>query len=254
NITPTLPTTNITPTLAGEPTTNITPTLAGEPTTNITPTLAGESTTNITPTLAGEPTTNITPTLAGEPTTNITPTLAGEPTTNITPTLAGESTTNITPTLAGEPTTNITPTLAGEPTTTITPTIASETTTPVPTKPQGPCDGNPCKDGSACELRSNQTFVCLCLAGDDYDYLNRKCVIAKVFPGQLGLPDLPYETNMSFSDSPEFQEVSSKITILVSNTFSPLFIWLLLLVLYFKAFSGNATNCFCVFHIPHLLY
>ncbi|XP_034415204.1 mucin-13b, partial [Cyclopterus lumpus] len=82
------------------------------------------------------------------------------------------------------------------------------------------CDGNPCKDGSACELRSNQTFVCLCLAGDDYDYLNRKCVIAKVFPGQLGLPDLPYETNMSFSDSPEFQEVSSKITILLNKVFN----------------------------------
>lgn len=40
---------------------------------------------------------------------------------------------------------------------------------------KGPCDGKPCKDGSTCEPRFNETHVCLCLAGD-YNYTDNICV------------------------------------------------------------------------------
>ncbi|XP_056286361.1 uncharacterized protein LOC130203925 [Pseudoliparis swirei] len=56
----------------------------------------------------------------------------------------------------------------------------------------GPCDGNPCKDGSTCEPRFNETHVCLCFAGD-YNYTDNICVTAKIFPGKLILNDIEYD-------------------------------------------------------------
>ncbi|XP_068439564.1 mucin-13-like [Clinocottus analis] len=76
----------------------------------------------------------------------------------------------------------------------------------------GPCEEKPCKDGSTCEPRNNQSFVCLCLVGDNYDYDSNRCVSAKVFPGLLQLPNLIYLESMSDNTSPEFQEASSTIT------------------------------------------
>ncbi|XP_031698462.1 mucin-13-like [Anarrhichthys ocellatus] len=113
-------------------------------------------------------------------------------------------------------TTSVASTAATDTTTTsVASTAATGATTtsvaPTTTKLPDPCDGNPCYDGSTCEDRSNQTFECVCFAGDDYNYDLKSCVSAKVFPGQLDLPNLRYHQNMTTKTSPEFQKASIQI-------------------------------------------
>ncbi|XP_015230706.1 PREDICTED: mucin-13-like [Cyprinodon variegatus] len=90
-------------------------------------------------------------------------------------------------------------------------TTAAPTTTP----PIG-CDSNPCLGGSTCEDR-HQTFVCLCLPGDDY--IDNSCKRAKVFPKLLKLLD-KYEEAMSDKKTAKFRETADKITKALNDQFS----------------------------------
>ncbi|XP_070783566.1 mucin-13b [Enoplosus armatus] len=82
-----------------------------------------------------------------------------------------------------------------------------------------PCDQDPCGDGSTCEPRANQDFVCLCLAGDFFNNVSKICENARVFPGQLDLPGLTYNAMMSVKTSPEFQKAEKYIITQLSTTF-----------------------------------
>ncbi|XP_047464940.1 mucin-13-like [Mugil cephalus] len=94
-------------------------------------------------------------------------------------------------------------------TTTVTPmTTVTTPTTAVP----DPCDSNPCGKGSTCEARANQGFVCLCLAGDNYNNNTHRCEKAKVFPGHIHLPYIPYENSMSDKASPVFKRTADRIS------------------------------------------
>ncbi|XP_029384239.1 mucin-13-like [Echeneis naucrates] len=90
-------------------------------------------------------------------------------------------------------------------------TATPTTTTPSTSKKPGPCDGNPCGEGSTCEP-FNGNFTCLCLAGDTYNYQSQICQRAKVFPGQIGLPNVEYNQNMSNKDSFIFINTTRRIT------------------------------------------
>ncbi|XP_062416089.1 mucin-13-like [Pungitius pungitius] len=99
------------------------------------------------------------------------------------------------------------------------PTTPKPATVSTTIKPPGPCDGKPCLDGSTCQPRHDQTFECLCLAGDNYDYISKECQSGKVFPGQLNLPGLPYKPEMADKSSQEFQNAAKKINGEIHNIF-----------------------------------
>ncbi|KAL6095022.1 liat1 [Pungitius sinensis] len=99
------------------------------------------------------------------------------------------------------------------------PTTPKPATVSTTLKPPGPCDGNPCLDGSTCQPRHDQTFECLCLAGDNYDYVSKECQSGKVFPGQLNMPGLPYKPEMADKSSQEFQNAAKKINGEIYNIF-----------------------------------
>lgn len=46
---------------------------------------------------------------------------------------------------------------------------------------EDPCAANPCSQGSTCESRANQSFVCLCLAGDYYSPETKGCGNGKCY-------------------------------------------------------------------------
>ncbi|XP_029384240.1 mucin-13-like, partial [Echeneis naucrates] len=135
-----------------------------------------------------------------------------------TSTTATPTSTTTTPTSTTATPTSTTATTTSAPTsttatTTSAPTSTTATTTSAPTstmKP-GPCDGNPCGEGSTCEP-FNGNFTCLCLAGDTYNYQSQICQRAKVFPGQIGLPNVEYNQNMSNKDSFIFINTTRRIT------------------------------------------
>ncbi|XP_032431021.1 uncharacterized protein LOC116727602 [Xiphophorus hellerii] len=52
--------------------------------------------------------------------------------------------------------------------TTVTPSITTEVGQTTTTVPPGVCASNPCLFGSTCEERDNQTYMCLCMAGEVY--------------------------------------------------------------------------------------
>ncbi|XP_039991468.1 mucin-13b [Xiphias gladius] len=97
---------------------------------------------------------------------------------------------------------------------------SSRTPAPSSTAAPGPCDINQCGQGSTCAVRANQTFVCLCLPGDNYNYVSKTCENAKVFPGQLALPGLPYDKKMRDKESLEFKEAAQKITAELTTIFN----------------------------------
>ncbi|XP_047464939.1 uncharacterized protein LOC125022361 [Mugil cephalus] len=102
-------------------------------------------------------------------------------------------------------------TTAAQGTTTVAPgttTVAPGTTTAAP----GSCASNPCGKGSTCEARANKGFVCLCLAGDNYNNKTRRCETAKVFPGHINLPDIVYDISMRDKTSSVFKETADLIT------------------------------------------
>ncbi|XP_029312581.1 mucin-13-like [Cottoperca gobio] len=93
-------------------------------------------------------------------------------------------------------------------------TTANPVTTPEKpstTNLPGPCEKNLCGDESTCEPRVNQTYICLCLDGDDYNYESNRCESAKVFPGLLNVPGIKYVESMSQKTSPEFHNAEKAI-------------------------------------------
>ncbi|XP_035515049.1 mucin-13b isoform X2 [Morone saxatilis] len=90
---------------------------------------------------------------------------------------------------------------------------------PTETPGAGPCYPNPCGSGSTCAPRHNETFVCLCLAGDFYNDGSKICEKAKVFPGQLTLPGIVYDDTMADKKSKNFLDTSKNITEALSVVF-----------------------------------
>uniref|UniRef100_A0A3Q2VJX1 EGF-like domain-containing protein n=1 Tax=Haplochromis burtoni TaxID=8153 RepID=A0A3Q2VJX1_HAPBU len=73
-----------------------------------------------------------------------------------------------------------------------------------------PCNPNPCGTGSTCEVRYNDTYVCLCLAGDSYNNVSKSCERSKVFPGNLQVKK-PFKDEMTDTTSKEFIETANEI-------------------------------------------
>ncbi|XP_078135878.1 uncharacterized protein LOC144536550 isoform X2 [Sander vitreus] len=217
--TPTKPTEATTPTKPTEATTPTKPTEATTPTKPTEATKPTKPTEATTPTKPTEATTPTKPTEATTPTKPTEATTPTKPTEATTPTKPTEATTPTKPTEATTPTK---PTEATTPTTTTAGPAATTTPTATTTKLPDPCDGNPCGDGSTCVPRYNQTFACLCLVGENYNYDSRRCESAKVFPGQLILIELTYKETMSDNTSPEFQSTSKEITEALLNVFEDL--------------------------------
>ncbi|KAJ4940599.1 hypothetical protein JOQ06_026896 [Pogonophryne albipinna] len=100
------------------------------------------------------------------------------------------------------------PTTAAPSTAGSTTTITAVSTTTVLSNP---CNENPCGAGATCEPRVDQTFACLCLAGDFYNNIGKTCDSAKVFPGNLVL-EIEYKEGMDDKKSKEFLDASKRIT------------------------------------------
>ncbi|XP_051795935.1 mucin-13b [Acanthochromis polyacanthus] len=105
------------------------------------------------------------------------------------------------------------------PTTTEAPTTPKDSNTTEP-PPPAPCDSSPCGDGATCNNFGPTSFTCSCLAGDTYDDASQTCRKAKVFPGQLTVPEIPYNDRMSDQTSEEFREAAQKITNELERLFS----------------------------------
>ncbi|RVE59503.1 hypothetical protein OJAV_G00189190 [Oryzias javanicus] len=88
---------------------------------------------------------------------------------------------------------------------------------PTTTKPD-PCDSNPCGSGSTCEARAGN-FTCLCLPGDSYNKEAKVCQKAKVFPGQVSIPNFIYESALSDKTSTAFKHASDKIIAAMDKAF-----------------------------------
>ncbi|XP_040924575.1 mucin-13-like isoform X4 [Betta splendens] len=184
---------------------------------------AEPTTTTLETTTTSEPTTTTleTTTTSEPPTTALETTTTSEP-----PTTALESTTTSEPTTTAlettttsEPTTTtLETTTTSEPTTTALESTTTSEPTPTTTNP-GPCALNPCGRGSTCDPRVDDTFVCLCLPGDVYNEGSRGCDNAKVFPGNLNVPEITYDPKVKDKTSQEFKDASSKII----DALSPLF-------------------------------
>ncbi|XP_051273802.1 LOW QUALITY PROTEIN: mucin-13b [Dicentrarchus labrax] len=188
--------------------TNSTPTTITPPPTTEAPGASSPSPTTITP----PPTTEAPGASSPSPTATTLPPTTDNPgasspsptTTTLPPTTGNPGASSASPTATTPP-----------PGTGITGTdSASPPTQPPPTEnPEaGPCDVNPCGIGSTCDPRHNQTFVCLCLAGDVYNYDNTICERAKVFPGHLSLPGINYNNEMADKTSEIFLDNSKAIT------------------------------------------
>nr|XP_019962149.1 PREDICTED: mucin-13 [Paralichthys olivaceus] len=90
---------------------------------------------------------------------------------------------------------------------------------PSSTTAPDPCHINPCGRGSTCAARADQTFVCLCLLGDNYNYISKTCENAKAFLGELSLPDLTYKPEMQNMESREFKDAALTIATQLSDAF-----------------------------------
>ncbi|XP_062234695.1 mucin-13b [Platichthys flesus] len=193
--------------------TSVAPT-AAPGSTSVAPTAAPGST-SVAPT-AAPGSTSVAPT-AAPGSTSVAPT-AAPGSTSVAPTAATGST-SVAPT-AATGSTSVAPTAAPG-STSVAPTAATGSTPVPPTAEPDPCQPNPCGRGSTCAVRANQTFVCLCSTGDNYNYDSQVCVKAKVFPGQLSLPKLTYKESFENTQSPEFKEAAQSITNEVSKRFNP---------------------------------
>ncbi|XP_054623867.1 mucin-13b [Dunckerocampus dactyliophorus] len=175
-----------------------------------------------------EPTTvaPATPTQPTEPTTvaPATPTQPTEPTTVAPATLTQptEPTTvaPATPTQPTEPTT-LSPSIQPTSSDSVAPSSNSPTVVPATTELPDICDSHPCGDGITCEARINRTFVCLCMTGEFFN--GRTCQTAKVFNGQLQVPNIRYEEKMKIKTSEEFADASQQINEQIHNSFQDVF-------------------------------
>ncbi|XP_051925388.1 mucin-13-like isoform X2 [Hippocampus zosterae] len=96
----------------------------------------------------------------------------------------------------------------------------SPPTIPLPTENPDICARQPCPAGSTCQVRANQTRVCLCMAGDYYDEDSRRCETAKVFPGQLQVPGIEFEKDMGIKTSLAFQRAAEQISDEIGSLFN----------------------------------
>ncbi|XP_056153417.1 mucin-13-like [Lampris incognitus] len=194
--------TTTTPSATSPSNTTISPTTttATSPTTTATSSPTTTTTGSPTTTTRSPPTTN-----TSAPTTTSTPaptaTATPPPTGTEAPVTQGSSTTSST-------TLSPTSTESSNETSPDTPGTAA----PVTTQPADPCSSNPCEGGSTCERRAGQNFTCLCLAGQSYNKVQRRCEDAKVFPGYFDLPNEPCTEELRKKDSQQFQDLSQKIT------------------------------------------
>uniref|UniRef100_A0AAQ4P3N8 Mucin 13b, cell surface associated n=1 Tax=Gasterosteus aculeatus aculeatus TaxID=481459 RepID=A0AAQ4P3N8_GASAC len=192
--------------------TTVEPGITSAATTTVEPVTTGAAITTVEPVTTGVATTAVQPVTTDVATTTLEPVPTGAATTILaTLTTANPDGSSTTP----KPPTDTPTTKPSDSTTTAnpdgSPTTPKPPTDPPTTKPLEPCDGNPCSDGSTCEPRHNQTFECLCLAGDSYDTESKSCQSAKVFPGQLTLPGLEYNIKMADKTSQEFKKASLDI-------------------------------------------
>ncbi|XP_077176481.1 mucin-13 isoform X3 [Paroedura picta] len=205
-------TTSSTSTRSETPTTTISTSTRSEipTTTSSTSTRTGVTTTRIeTP-----PTTSNTSTGSETPTTTIsTSTRSGVTTTIIEtpPTTSNTSTGSETP-----PTTSSTSTRSGVTTTRIeTPPTTSTTST---SSVILPCDKNPCIYGATCIDLENQDFVCECPIGLYYTNTSG-CQKGKVFPGDLSLSNVPYESSMADKSTKEYKKLYDNVTQMFRTVF-----------------------------------
>ncbi|XP_061612752.1 mucin-13b [Phyllopteryx taeniolatus] len=112
------------------------------------------------------------------------------------------------------------PTTPGQVNTTNSTDSASPPTEPVTTETPDICELQPCPDRSECEPRANNTRVCVCMAGDYYNEESQRCELAKVFPGQLQVPGIPFEDDMKIKTSLAFQRAAEQISEQIGLLFS----------------------------------
>ncbi|XP_077176522.1 mucin-13 isoform X41 [Paroedura picta] len=198
-------------------TTSSTSTRSETPTTTISTSTRSETptTTSSTSTRSETPTTtSSTSTRSETPTTTIsTSTRSGVTTTIIEtpPTTSNTSTGSETP-----PTTSSTSTRSGVTTTRIeTPPTTSTTST---SSVILPCDKNPCIYGATCIDLENQDFVCECPIGLYYTNTSG-CQKGKVFPGDLSLSNVPYESSMADKSTKEYKKLYDNVTQMFRTVF-----------------------------------
>ncbi|XP_077176489.1 mucin-13 isoform X10 [Paroedura picta] len=211
-------------------TTSSTSTRSETPTTTISTSTRSETptTTSSTSTRSETPTTTISTSTRSEipTTTSSTSTRTGVTTTRIEtpPTTSNTSTGSETPT-----TTISTSTRSGVTTTIIeTPPTTSNTSTGSETPPTTsststrsvilPCDKNPCIYGATCIDLENQDFVCECPIGLYYTNTSG-CQKGKVFPGDLSLSNVPYESSMADKSTKEYKKLYDNVTQMFRTVF-----------------------------------
>ncbi|XP_061822213.1 mucin-13b [Nerophis lumbriciformis] len=114
-----------------------------------------------------------------------------------------------TPVPATDPTEPVSPSIHPSSPNSVAPS-SNPPTVPLTTEVPGICDSHPCGPGSTCEARVNETFVCLCRAGEFYNGYG--CQSAQVFPGQLQVPSLTYVEEMATKTSDAFADAANQIT------------------------------------------
>ncbi|XP_077176508.1 mucin-13 isoform X28 [Paroedura picta] len=224
-------TTSSTSTRSETPTTTIsTSTRSETPTTTSSTSTRSETptTTSSTSTRSETPTTTISTSTRSETptTTSSTSTRSETPTTTIsTSTRSGVTTTIIEtpPTTSNTSTGSETP-----PTTSSTSTRSGVTTTRIETPPTTsttstssvilPCDKNPCIYGATCIDLENQDFVCECPIGLYYTNTSG-CQKGKVFPGDLSLSNVPYESSMADKSTKEYKKLYDNVTQMFRTVF-----------------------------------
>ncbi|XP_077176515.1 mucin-13 isoform X34 [Paroedura picta] len=211
-------------------TTSSTSTRSETPTTTISTSTRSETptTTSSTSTRSETPTTTSSTSTRSETptTTSSTSTRSETPTTTIsTSTRSGVTTTIIEtpPTTSNTSTGSETP-----PTTSSTSTRSGVTTTRIETPPTTsttstssvilPCDKNPCIYGATCIDLENQDFVCECPIGLYYTNTSG-CQKGKVFPGDLSLSNVPYESSMADKSTKEYKKLYDNVTQMFRTVF-----------------------------------
>ncbi|KAM3592367.1 uncharacterized protein V6R79_017396 [Siganus canaliculatus] len=74
-----------------------------------------------------------------------------------------------------------------------------------------PCRADVCDSNSTCKPRYGDEFECVCSTDDYYNNTTKTCVEAKLFPGRLLLPNMPYSDCMDETKSEEFLKSSQNM-------------------------------------------